>query len=389
LLSAANFGVIGMQLADRGPDTGMTARLLVLAIGEAHQLFHVLGPALHLHRMGIQVNCIVSTHWHEKIIWSHAPELGPGIIRSPVMFTNQPLHKCPPRLLNLLSGLQVILDCDAILTPERTSTLLRRFLGKRCPKLIHIPHGAGDRAKSYDSRIGMFDLVLVAGTKDRDMLVHRGIVSGEKCHVVGYCKFDLLPADVPDYFDNELPTVLYNPHFDDRLSSWPAFGEAIIRAFSRNAGMNLICAPHVRMRGRSRQLFDRLASQYASASMRFDGGSLESINMNYTRYADIYLGDVSSQVYEFLRVPKPCVFANAHAVDWQADEHYRHWHYGEVANSAEEVLLQVASAIDDHPDYAPAQTQGFGSAIEETASCPSRSAASAIHDFLSRELHKG
>lgn len=221
------------------------------------------------------------------------------------------------------------------------------------------------------------------------MLVHRGIISGEKCHVVGYCKFDLLPADVPDYFDNELPTVLYNPHFDDRLSSWPAFGEAIITAFSRNAGMNLICAPHVRMRGRSRQLFDRLARQYSSASIRFDGGSLDSINMNYTRYADIYLGDVSSQVYEFLRIPKPCVFANAHAVDWQADEHYRHWHYGEVANSAEEVLAQVASAIDDHPKYVTVQALGFGSAIEKAASSASKGAASIIHDFLNREQPVG
>lgn len=378
-----------MQFEDRVPDTGISTKLLVLAIGEAHQLFHVLGPALHLHRMGIQVNCLVSTHWHEQIIRMHAPELGTGIIRSALMFTNQPLHKCPPRLLNLLLGLQAVLDCDAILTPERTSTLLRRVLGKRCPKLIHIPHGAGDRAKSYDARIGLNDLVLVAGTKDRDMLVHRGILSGDQCHVVGYCKFDLLPADVPDYFDNELPTVLYNPHFDDRLSSWPAFGEAIISAFSRNAGMNLICAPHVRMRGRSRQLFDRLASQYSGANMRFDGGSLDSINMNYTRYADIYLGDVSSQVYEFLRLPKPCVFANAHAVDWQADEHYRHWHYGKVANSAEDVVARVASAIDDHPDYAPAQKQGFDSAIEKAASSPSGGAASVIHEFLGRELRAG
>jgi len=42
----------------------------------------------------------------------------------------------------------------------------------------------------------------------------------------------------------------------------------------------------------------------------------------------------------------------------------------------------TVSAIDDRREYVQVQTQGFGSAIEERASCPSQSAASVIHDFL-------
>ena len=40
-------------------------------------------------------------------------------------------------------------------------------------------------------------------------------------------------------------------------------------------------------------------------------------DMTYTNAADIYLGDVSSQVYEFSTQPRPCVFINAHGVAWQ------------------------------------------------------------------------
>ena len=39
--------------------------------------------------------------------------------------------------------------------------------------------------------------------------------------------------------------------------------------------------------------------------------------MAYTQRADIYLGDVSSQVYEFLLNPRPCVFLNPRRFDWR------------------------------------------------------------------------
>ena len=41
-------------------------------------------------------------------------------------------------------------------------------------------------------------------------------------------------------------------------------------------------------------------------NLRFDPGSPASTDMTYTRAADIYLGDVSSQVYEFIAEPRPC-----------------------------------------------------------------------------------
>lgn len=61
-----------------------------------------------------------------------------------------------------------------------------------------------------------------------------------------------------------------------------------------------------------------------------DLGSKRLLDMSYTSGADIYLGDVSSQVYEFLDTPRPCA-SHAHAVAWQEDANYLFWTLGEVA----------------------------------------------------------
>ena len=52
--------------------------------------------------------------------------------------------------------------------------------------------------------------------------------------------------------------------------------------------------------------------------------------MTYTEAALVYIGDASSQVYEFLRRPRPCIFLNFEQVDWRDRENYSHWHLGQV-----------------------------------------------------------
>ena len=36
--------------------------------------------------------------------------------------------------------------------------------------------------------------------------------------------------------------------------------------------------------------------------------------------ADVYLGDVSSQVYEFIYKPRPCLFLNSNEIEWTNDQ---------------------------------------------------------------------
>lgn len=369
----------------RPPSSGKMAsspRLLVLAIGEVHQLLHVLGVARELARNDVTIEILVPTDWHEQLIATHAPELLRNVRRAPLFYQGRPLHQCPPRMPNILLSLRNISGYDAVLTPERTSTALRKLLGRGCPKLIHILHGAGDREKGYEDRIRLFDLVFVAGQKDYDAFLKYGLATTETCHVIGYCKFDVLPESPPRFFENDRPIVLYNPHFDAHLGSWLKFGPSLVEAFSKMQAFNFIIAPHLRLRGKGRRLLDELSQKFQGPNLRFDGGSIHSINMDYTRTANIYVGDVSSQVYEFLQTPKPCVFLNANNADWYNNPFYRHWSFGEVACSEEEALIVIGSAPADHARFMAQQKSGFAAAINAGPVSASARAAALIRKFL-------
>lgn len=49
-------------------------------------------------------------------------------------------------------------------------------------------------------------------------------------------------------------------------------------------------------------------------NLHIDIGSDCSIDMTHTEAADIYLGEVSSQICEFLVRPRPCIFLSAAAI---------------------------------------------------------------------------
>src|SRR3546814_15777150 len=51
---------------------------------------------------------------------------------------------------------------------------------------------------------------------------------------------------------------------------------------------------------------------------------------SYTAAADIYPGDTSIQVVEFLMQPRPCVFLDPLGVDWHDAPAYAMWAAGEV-----------------------------------------------------------
>lgn len=104
--------------------------------------------------------------------------------------------------------------------------------------------------------------------------------------------------------------------------------------------------------------------------------------MDYTRAADVYAGDVSSQVYEFLQTPRPCVFLNAHGVSWQDSPFYRHWKFGEVAGTPEEALSMIRSAPSRHDGFSSVQAAGFAAAIAPADQSPSAQAAALVIKLL-------
>lgn len=344
----------------------------VLAVGEPHQLLHVLGPAVALSRAGHDVCILVTTDWHEAIIARHAPDAGLRIKRLIGWRRGAAIGAKIRRKWTLYANLLTLRRFDILLTPEMTSSILRerRLFGGL---LVHVMHGAGDREVEGNERAMNFDLVLVAGEKTRDQLIALGQVRPENCLVTGYPKFDLITGQSLRFFDNDRPVVLYNPHFRDDLSSWPAMGAGLVEAFAASPDFNLIVAPHIRLAGTMRRQVEALAARPLPANIRIDPGSLHSINMDYTSSADIYLGDVSSQVYEFLRKPRPCVFLDPRGTaDWRENPYYRHWTFGRVATGVDQAMAFLRSAAGDHGGYLAAQHAGFGQSI-----CPAGKPASA------------
>jgi CDP-glycerol glycerophosphotransferase (TagB/SpsB family) len=171
----------------------------------------------------------------------------------------------------------------------------------------------------------------------------------DKIEVIGYPKFDIIeqkPLPKP-IFNNGKPTILYAPHFKKAESSWINFGIDVLDFFEHNTDYNLIFAPHILLYKRGwRHGAKSLRSYETCENIYIDTGSDASIDMTYTRQADIYLGDMSSQVYEFLHTLKPCIFLNAHAVtNWENDETYLHWLMGDVIDTIDDLEPALKKAL--------------------------------------------
>lgn len=246
---------------------------------------------------------------------------------------------------------------QAIIVPERTSAALR-LLGW-CRPLIHFRHGAGDRAPSSEARLKAFDAILVPGEKDVERAVEQGI-DQDRLRAIGYVKLDYLqtvPRPEERLFDNDRPIILYNPHFDPSISSI-AIARDVIERFREQDRYNLIFAPHIRtfenLSPAERAEWRALA---VPERILVDLDSPRLFNMRYVQAAALYLGDMSSQLYEFLARPRPAVFLNAHGVDWRKNRRYSGWHLGEVAMGAEDVLTAIDLAFERHPGKIAKQTK--------------------------------
>lgn len=278
---------------------------------------------------------------------------------------------------------------DALVVAEKTSLLLKSRYGLDLP-IIHTRHGAGDRAIGFNRQSARFDHVLVSGAKIRERLGGDAGVAADRMSVVGYPKFDLLPDPAPrlPFQANGKPTVLYNPHPSPHLSSWYRQGRAVLEHFLRDDRYNLIFAPHVMLFHRKLTVtIDKLRIDRAGVieqrfmdapNIHIDLGSTASTDMTYTAAADLYLGDVSSQVYEFLHRPRPCLFLNTHGVEWRGDRNYGHWQAGEVIDGPERLGEAVDRAFATHDRYLPVQRRLFERSFDLTAERSSSRAARAI-----------
>ncbi len=300
-----------------------------------------------------------------------------------------PAHK----LLIYRDNLEFFRGLDILVVAEKTSLILKSRYGLDKLAIIHTRHGAGDRAIGFDKASAGFDHVLCSGRKIRERLISEAGVAPEAITIVGYPKFDLA-RDKPAH--RFLPTtekaVLYNPHPSPHLSSWYRHGIDVLDKFVDEPRYGMIFAPHVMLFQRSFVVtIDKLRINRAGTipqrflrgdNMKFDLGSRASTDMTYTLGSDIYLGDASSQVYEFLLHPRPCIFLNSNRYAWAGDPNFRHWEAGEVIVHPDQLPGALARAGELHETrYRAVQEEMFAESFDITALPSSVRAAAAIVDF--------
>lgn len=371
-------------------------RILFLFIGEPHHVFHALPIAAEMGAAGQAVEVAVASADHLRMVEQVAlayPGFAPRVtqlgqkglarwLRDMGLFRN-------PRLPMLLDALPFLRQFDAIVVPERTTTSIRHFL-PRGTRLIFTPHGAGDRAITFDLRDRYFDFALVAGEKSEQRMLDARTIRPGHYAVNGYVKLDLMPrlqAAREPLFANGRPTVLYAPHFKRELSSWDRFGRDIIAWFAGQDRYNLVVAPHVRLFAEASDAERAAVTKLAvPGKILIDLGSDRLFDMSYTSGTDIYLGDVSSQVYEFLATPRPCVFLNAHEVDWTGDPDYLFWTLGDVVDDLADLPGALERAPARHPLYADAQRERLAESIGGDPVGAARRGAEAILGFLAKNV---
>ena len=281
---------------------------------------------------------------------------------------------------------------DVLVSPEVHCVKLRRQPGLANLRMIRVRHGAGDRDGVFDERLRAFDFMLLPGQKYVDRLRGLGLLPEGDYALAGYPKFEVIEGFnrlVPRLFKNDRPVVLYNPHFDATQSSWQTMGLQVLDFFATHPEYNLIFAPHLVLFKRRLRHGAFLPRRYRRvANIHVDLGSSALVDMSYLRAADIYLGDVSSQVYEFILQPRPCIFLNAHSVDWQDNPAYAHWHLGQVVDRVEPDLhLALQQAGEAQERYRSRQEQALAYTFHtEPGVSAAALGARAIAAFLARGM---
>jgi hypothetical protein len=332
-------------------------------VGEIQRMIeqHAPGAPLHYHVLGL--GRLDGLRRHAGYLWKLA-----------VLFRNR----------RYLDGF------DAIVTPERTSLMSRHF-GVTRPRLIWTRHGAGDRRVGFSRDVNRFDFVCMAGNKiEQRLLADKLIRPG--CYVTGvYAKFDWNPQlnKRGSPFDNGRPTVLYAPHFRPRLSSWHKHGRGVLDWFVAHPEYNLIFAPHVRLFDPPTEVRYAEFEQWRGApNLHIDLGSQRSVDMSYVASADIYLGDVSSQVAEFVRRPRPCLFIDSHAARWRDNPDYEFWSLGRVITSLDELGGALAQAEATLPLFEQRQRAYTADTFQLSGERSAPIAAHAIVRYLERVLQQ-
>ncbi len=366
-------------------------RVAFLFIAQDHQVPHSLPIACTLSSRYPDLQVLILARSEAQLaLCRDLAELYPDnrlkfdVLRVPMLVRATRMFVRAPKRLVLWANRRRLNEFDALIVSERTSLHLKK-MGVKHPKYIHAFHGSGGHDKVDDPRLRKFDLLLVPNADRLRRIVAAGNATSGHAIVVGSSKIDLvkrLEATQRPLFNNNRPTILYNPHHRKGTSSWSKIGPAVLNHFAAREDYNLIFAPHTRLFDPPQRHATEFRRWQGLDHIRIDLGSMASINMSYVAEADVYLGDISSQVLEFLLRPRPCIFLNSHKLQWHDDPSFVYWRLGPVVEDLSGLDSVLAARGVWQADYEANQRRASAIAFPSFAEPAPMAAAHAIATFL-------
>ena len=328
----------------------------------------------------------VSTSMHEALLGNWVQALNsrkirirraPGFRDGGTVDGRNP--KLPAKLPMLLRLLPHLARVPVVVCAERTSLWLPTLFPLKA-RFIQTKHGVGSMSVRGDRRRKSAWRTLVPSQREYQTYVKHGI-DPDRVGVTGYVKasFHQRTHTVPPFRERR-PIVLYTPHWQRHRSSWWDWGPEIVRRVIAEGRYNLIFAPHQRLIEGAPALRAFCADLQNRTDVHCDLDSFAMVDGSYTAAADIYLGDTSSQVLEFLMRPRPCVFLNPWQTAWENDPSYAMWVCGDVVSKIDEVLPALARIPEKQARYAPIQAAYAADWLGDTSgAAPARAAAEILN----------
>ncbi|MBB5280836.1 hypothetical protein HNQ87_002005 [Pacificimonas flava] len=364
------------------------AEVAFLFLGEMLLIPHLypIVEALGTAAPDLPMDLWVSTSMHEGLLAGWRPpgrvriRRAPGFHQLPdaVPGTNPPLPAKMPMLARLAPALA---RTPVAVCAEQTSLWLPRLLPLKT-RFVKTSHGVGSMSARDDKRRRAAFFTMVPSERERATYLQRGM-NPQRIAATGYVKaaFRHRTATRPR-FPEARPVLLYTPHWRAERSSWPVWGQEIVTMLAAQDRYNVILAPHQRLVETCPGVRGALAAVADLPHMHCDLDSFAMVDGSYTAAADLYLGDTSSQLLEFLMTPRPAVFLNTHETDWPSDPSYDMWGAGEVVTRAEDIMAAIARAPQRHADYIAFQQSYAESALGDTSGAAAARAAEQILRIL-------
>ena len=352
-----------------------------LFLGETLLIPHLWPVVEALARPGdVAVELWVATSVHENLLarWSAGlPHVrirrAPGYRRLALADgTNPPLPAKLPMLVRLAPRLW---RTPVAVCAEQTSLWIPRALPFHPTRFVKTSHGVGSMSARDDPRRRAAWRLLVPSERERATYLDRGFAP-DRVIATGYVKASFAAERTVPVFPDPRPVVLYTPHWQRHRSSWWNWGPEVARAVADDGRWNLIFAPHQRLAEKAGDLRTVAAELAQRPNVHVDLDSFAMVDGSYTAAADLYLGDTSSQVIEFLANPRPCVFLNPGRVAWAHDPSYAQWACGEVVDDLASLRPALDRAPEAHAGYAETQRRFAQDSLGDTCGgAPDRVAA--------------